>query len=826
MARARSFTSRSSSKFECTPLDIARLMNFPRKGLRGSFWRKLAGAVRAFPAGRQKPWGIPFRMARQGAAARAILLRGGDEVRIPVGAKAGYVCVLHTFRKAETDRTEYLEATPVGEYVLRYADGTRHTQPIRARLDVPVPESPGPVLMAMPFHMNTATDPVLPTAGHWGGRQTGLLMPGGEPLVYALRNPNPRKTIVELVVRGLAESPLVLAGVTLCRGAAHPLRHLARRMYRVRARGRGVQVKGVEVDLGAVARVDRTLGPRGRAWLKSPYTGLTNAVEPEKAGENVYSIAGAADATVRVRLAGRRQPVGFSLGEAFETGESVRGEARLERLGGVKQWMEVEILDASTGQPTPARIHISGAAGEYIAPYGHHEQVNANWFEDYGADVRTGGRSYAYVPGRFTTDLPAGDLYIELYKGFEYVPTRERVTVLPGQRKLTLGVRRWKDLRARGWVTADTHVHFISPQTAWLEAQCEGVNVVNLLASQWGRLFTNVGDISGRVGVVEGDTVVWVGTENRNHMLGHISMLGTKGLPVFPMCCGGPSESWVGDPDYRTLTEWALECKAKDGVVIRPHFPYCGFTEDPVLAVMGVLDAVEIRVAPNAHFPLQEWYRYLNNGYRVAVVGGTDKMGAYCALGSLRTYAQLGRDQPFTYGSWARAVRAGRTFSSTGPLLDLRVEGRRMGETLRLPAGGGRVEVHALAECAWPLGRLELVQNGKVVASETSRSGARKLALAARVRCSESGWLAVRCTGPANAPAGYLAAHSSPVYVLCGRRVAYDRPALEHMLNLSLGGIEYLETISTPFERKDQDRMVRIYRKAVGEMRRRLAGGR
>jgi hypothetical protein len=484
--------------------------------------------------------------------------------------------------------------------------------------------------------------------------------------------------------------------------------------------------------------------------------------------------------------------------------------------------MRVEILDESTGKPTPVRIHISGSAGEYIAPYGHHEQVNANWFEDYGADLRAGGRSFAYVPGVFTTDLPAGDLYVELFKGFEYAPIRQKVVVRPGQKKLTLRVNRWRDLRSAGWVTADTHVHFISPHTAWLEAQCEGVNVVNLLASQWGRLFTNVGDIAGRVGVAQDDTIVWVGTENRNHMLGHISMLGTRGPPVFPMCGGGVTESWMGDPDFRTLTEWARECRRKDGVVVRPHFPYCGFTEDPVLAVGGVLDALEIWVDSQFGFPVQEWYRYLNNGYRVAVAGGTDKMSASTALGYLRTYARLDRDRPFTFGNWARAMRAGRTFATTGPLIDLRVEEAGIGDTIRLPAGGGRLEVTATAECAWPLGRVEIVRNGAVLASEGAAKGTRRLAVSARIPITGSGWIAARCAGFAKSPAGFMAAHTSPVYVTCGRERPFDGPALEHMLNLTRGGIEYLRTISTPFSERDQERMIRIYRQAERHLEGRL----
>jgi len=822
MARSKSGKAKPFAKAQCKPISISRLLNFPGRAPRGDFWRELAKWVRTFPTGRQRPWGILFQMAAAKARARVILLRAEDEAIVPVGQRADYICLLHTFRKADTDHTQYMEAAAVGEYELRYAGGSSHTHAVRARLDVPIPESPGPAQMAMPFHMPTTTDPEAVPTSQWGRLQTGTAGRGGDPLVYALRNPHPGRTIKEFVIRGLVESPLIVAGVTCYRGTDHPLRHLARRMYRVRKPGRNpAEIEKVEVNLGAVARTDRTIGPRGNAWLRSPYTGVTDTAEPESGGEDILSVYGARDATVAVKLADRKTPLEFSLGEAYETGSSARGGVKLERLGGQKQWMQVEIIDGSTGTPTPVRLHISGAAGEYIAPYGHHEQVNVNWFEDYGADLKVGGRSYAYVPGVFTTDLPTGDLYIEMYKGFEYRATRCKVTVRPGQKKLRLRIDRWQDLRSEGWVTADTHVHFLSPQTAWLEAQCEGVNVVNLLASQWGRLFTNVGDISGRVGVVENDTVVWVGTENRNHMLGHISMLGTNCLPVFPMCCGGVGEAWVGDPDFRTLTEWARECKTKDGVVIRPHFPYCGFTEDPVLVVNGVVDALEINQNRGGGFPLQEWYGYLNNGYRVAVAGGTDKMGAYSALGDLRTYALLDKQRAFTYENWARAVRAGRTFATNGPLLQMCVEGKQIGDTIRLPAGGGTLQVDASAESAWLVGAIEIVRNGRTVAYETARKGARRLALSAKVCCDGSGWLAARCAGVGGTPAAYMAAHTSPVYITCGRQTPFDGPALEHMLNLTRGGIEYLETISTRFSDKDQERMIGIYRDVEAHLQKR-----
>ena len=823
--------SQKRSKYdrpETRVIDLRKVANFPGNRARGAFLRELAKQVTGFPVGRQAPWGIPFKMAGKATKSRVIMVTAGCEVTVPIGGEADYLCLLHAFRKSPEDVTTYLETWPVAEYELVYASGRSQVCPVRARLDVEVPESPGPAQMAMPFGMPTTVDPErIPPPGSWGRVQTGTRGGAQEPLVFALRNPHPRREIASLIIRGLSVSPLIVAGLTCYRGDAHPLRHLARRMYRVKSTTAApVEVADLDVDMGDVARTDQTAGPRGAAWIKSDYAGADNAREPDKGSESIFSIYGAADAAITAKVKGRPKPVEFSLGEAYDKGRSKRGGLTLERLGGRRQWMEVEVIDTSTGQPTPVRLHMSGARGEYLAPYGHHEQVNANWFEDYGADLKVADRQYAYVPGRFTTDLPTGALYVELLKGFEYHPTRMRVDVKPGERKLTLKIDRWRDWRREGWLTADTHVHFLSPQTAWLEAQGEGVNVVNLLASQWGRLFTNVGDISGRVGVVEDDTVVWVGTENRNHMLGHISMLGTKGLPVYPMCCGGVGEAWVGDPDYRTLTEWAEECRSKDGVVIRPHFPYCGFTEDPVLAVKGVVDALEIRQNRGGGFPLQEWYRYLNAGYRVAVCGGTDKMGAYQALGSLRTYAKIDPGEPFTYESWARAVRAGRTVATNGPLLDMTVEGRAIGETIHLPPTGGTLEVWAAAESAWKVGRLEIVKNGEVVAAESERKGTDKLTLSAKVEVTRSGWIAARCDAPAGVPAQYMAAHTSPVYVQCGHAQPHDGPALEHMLNLTRGGIEYLETISTRFDDAEQERMIRIYREVAEHLQRRIGDGR
>jgi len=809
-------------------IDLSEYFNWPRKVGKDDFWQGLAKHVRGYPTSMQEAWGIPFNMA-PGKGARIIMAaKGKKEVAVRLNGRANYVCLLHAWHQMQEDikRKDPTEGLVVAEYVLEYSDKTCHVQPVRARFEVHMTESPGPPWLAVPFNKPVAADPTLPSDNdYWGRLQSGLTgSPGySDPalLVYAMPNPHPDKKIISLSIRGLKQSPLIVAGITLYKGASHPIRYLPRRTYRVTTSGKPPKVEKAEIDLGVVTRIEKTSRPRGKAWLKAPQVG-THTPEPERGSEDLIEIAASEDATLSVTLEGRKKPVDFSVGQAFHKGRSSSGKSRLEVLGKQRKWIQVRVIDSSTGRPTPTRIHFSGARGEYLAPYGHHSQVNANWFEDYGADVVVGDRNYAYMPGEFTTDIPEGDIYVEIYKGFEYHPVRRKVTVKPGQKLLELKINRWKDLRSKGWVTADTHVHFLSPQTAWLEAQGEGINVVNLLASQWGRLFTNVGDLSGKVGVVEDDTIVYVGTENRNHMLGHMSMLGTKGLPVYPMCCGGPTESFIGDPDFLTLAEWARENKRKGGVVIRPHYPYCGHTEDPVPILKGLVDALEININRDGGFPVQEWYRYLNCGYRVAVAGGTDKMGAYTALGWLRTYAKLDINRPFTYKNWARAMRAGRTITTNGPLIDLSVEGKGISETITMPQGGGTLNVHAVAESFWPLGRIEVVCNGKVVACERSSKGAKKLQIKEHLKVKQSGWIAARCAVSPRHPGSYMAAHTSPVYIKAGDTRAFDGPAAEHMLALVEGGIEYLSTLATVFDERSRNRMVRLFREARAELKGRL----
>ncbi len=449
----------------------------------------------------------------------------------------------------------------------------------------------------------------------------------------------------------------------------------------------------------------------------------------------------------------------------------------------------------SSGRPVPCRVHFRSPIGVPYQPHGHHNQVNSNigtWHIDVGGDVRLGDVTYAYIDGTCQGWLPRGEVLADVTRGFEYTPLHERIHIAPGQREVTLHISRWTDMAASGWYSGDSHVHFLSTQGAHLEQECEDLRVVNLLQSQWGSLFTNTEDFTGRVSTTPGGNyVTYVGQENRQHVLGHLILWGLT-EPVMPWCTDGPSEGELGSSLESTLADWADRAHAQGGTVIIPHFPVPN-GEPAVLATTGRADAIESLMWD----PYKEavYYHYLNAGYRLPLVGGTDKMSSGVPVGLYRTYAQL--DDEFSYPAWCAAVRAGRTFLSGGPMIQLTVDGQRVGDTVAL-SGPGTVQVEAWAESIFPLSSLEIVVQGRVVASVEHAEGPRsRLQLSEPVNVGNHSWIAARCRGAAGNHFDEwerpIFAHTSPVYVSTGGAwAARDEQAARYLLTLVEGGLEYV----------------------------------
>lgn len=788
-----------------TPVSLAKHYNADRvqcEGFGGEGWGAMYGS--------QSILGVPFELGAPNEP-NAVLL---DRDAVPVdmgGATATYLLFLHAVEDRVTHYQEGLAdfATDgnelgdhVSDYAIQYADGETYATRILRRFAIQqahiswgasafaaMPAAkPSVVIGATDEHAlgrRPASAYGRAETRHSSGRDAGR----AKLWVYALPNPNPHKPIRQLVLAPKNERSLVL-GIAHTQVTDHPLRPGVRQKLTldlpegVRL-NRNAELEDIDIDLGVVMSARAALDYDADRWL-----GAEADVQPERSSSSVV-----------VEYIAHPQA-------KLYVGQGVYDLARSDGIAEVRpahRPVKIRVVEKETGLPVAVRLHMHGQAGEYLPPKGHHRRVNPHWFEDNYGEYVNGFNQYCYIPGECVADLPLGEVYVDIQKGYEIAPIRDAFTVGPDTDVVTFEIERVLKWREKGWVTADTHVHFLSPQTARLEGEGEGVNVVNLLASQWGEMFSNVSDFDGKttLGAREfggdGEFLVRVGTENRMQVLGHISLLGYSGQMIHPLCSGGPSESALGDAQEVTMAEWAQQCIDQGGLVVMPHGPnpQCERAADIVL---GLIHAIEMMTF-NPHdaqinpYGIADWYRYLNLGYHIPVVGGSDKMAAASQLGGVRTYTQLG-DRAFDYENWMAATKAGHTFVTVGPLADVQVEGCAPGSKVALPASGGTVHVTwQVASVRLPIDRVEVVVGG-LTHDQVDVNKALSASGSARVRVENSTWIALRVRGSYRGQHGEIAAHTSAVQVMVAEKPIFSQADATAVLEQIEGAIAYLDTLA------------------------------
>jgi hypothetical protein len=634
--------------------------------------------------------------------------------------------------------------------------------------------------------------------------------------LWAWPNPDPAREFVGLRIEPApgAEAALFFFGVSAGSVDTHPLQWGARRSLRL-PRPAGIELRSMtrrstgedapeaeplplDLDLGQVLRVFSPATYPNERWAASVPGSLPTNDEAHLIVEYI--------AHPQARL--------FAFGIETE----LPGAVSLLPLP--TQRVRLRIVERGRGLPVAARLHLHDSAGQSLVPEGHRRASDMHWAQDLHADLSWRGRHHAtYVPGEAVVNVPSGALYVEVSKGFEFAPVRRVFEIDAHTTEIVIELERGLDWRARGWSTADTHVHFISPGTGLLEGAAEDVHLVHLLAAQWGEMFSNTGDFDGgalhRFQGAAGDDAhhLVVGTENRQRVLGHISLLAYGGAMITPMSSAGSDEATLGQPQEATLVSWAEQCRAQGGVVILPHFPNPRLENAAVLAA-GLADGVEMGGPFGAYEPqidpyaLADWYRYLNCGLHSPVVGGTDKMSPADAIGAIRTYVKLAdvkltRGEPFSLAVWRAALQQGRSFVSVGALLEFEVEGQTMGARFAVPVGGATLTVQwEAATLGRALTQVDLLRNGEVI--ESTRVDAAGAAGQWSVRIERSSWLAlrVRAQGESFEQDGreIISAHSSPVTL--------DAPGSAHgaeidaltILEQIEGAIAWMDTLATPVD--------------------------
>jgi hypothetical protein len=805
-------------------------------------------ALKHAPSGACVCWGIPFE-AGSGPNPSVVLVADRS---VSVDLKptcAQWLVFVHT------SDLRPIEAGPKGlispmrgqgrlnehaaDYVILYEDGTEERLAIRRRHQIGAFQRRWgencfeSVPHRKPHPIRASHEQLIPD---WGRSQYRCKAADDGPWIswlWAWQNPHPDKAVVGMRCEPVSGT-IILSAISAGEASALPLRWEPRRKAVLKlpdgeAFAPELDEQGlleqIQLDMGQViSATPRPLYPD--AWAAS----YNNQI-PERSGDEVLiEYTAHPDASFHLS-GGRTVPVVELQGGTYSSDE-------MRSVAPATQRVRLRVLEKGARKPVAVKLHVHGEAGEYLAPLDRHRIINNAWFEDYSVDFAhcRGGDSpgqhpSTYVPGETVIDLPLGKVYIEVSKGFEIRPIRKVIEVTQATEQVEVEIERVLPWRERGWVTADTHVHFLSPMSAMLEGAGEGVNVVNLLASQWGELMTNVGDFDGAntwgstANGGEGEYLVRVGTENRQHVLGHISLLGYRGRIIAPMTTGGPNESALGDPIDVLLTEWARQCKKQGGLVVLPHFPNPR-AEHAASVISGDIDAIEMTSWGDLYggidpYSLSDWYRYLNCGYLVAAVGGTDKMSASTAVGTVRTYAHIAPGVPFGYEAWMEAVRRRETFVSYGPLLDFAVDGQPMGSRIEMTRSGGTVDVTwQAASVTVPMSRVELVVNGEIRESQAippdQASGSWSFKVA------KSCWLALLVRGHYADQPEMIAAHSSPVMVMVDGSVMLAAADAVTILEQIEGTLAYLDTVGTRKDDRTYKRMRLVLQSAHRGLHNRL----
>jgi hypothetical protein len=187
-----------------------------------------------------------------------------------------------------------------------------------------------------------------------------------------------------------------------------------------------------------------------------------------------------------------------------------------------------------------------------------------------------------------------------------------------------------------------------------------------------------------------------------------------------------------------------------------------------VNVIMGHSDALD-QLTP-AHY-----YRFLDCGVRIGLGNGSDHPAR--VAGVCRVYVKSG--PALDYSRWCDELAAGKSFTTSGPLLFLEVDGIGPGETIDARPGQ---EVHVTAR-AWsrrPIGNLQVVTNGGRVVAQLN-TGRTEAEVSFRHVVDGPAWFTARCAPGEdhNALDGRDIAHTSAAYVRVGGRDSLDPEAAQ-----------------------------------------------
>ena len=450
-------------------------------------------------------------------------------------------------------------------------------------------------------------------------------------------------------------------------------------------------------------------------------------------------------------------------------------------------WLKLQVFDHGNGRPTVAKVFLKRENGKYQAPVGALYRL-------------TRGQAHFYVRGEAYLEAPIGKYQLAVMRGPEFRLSETEVELHEGETlEHSVSLERWTNAAATGWYSGENHIHANYGYGAWYNTpasvldQCEGedLNVCNIMVANsdgdavFDREFFR-GQPDNRS---KSSTILYWNQEFRSTIWGHMTLVNLERL-VEPIFTGfkDTTNPW----DIPTNADIAERTRSQDGIASYTH--PANNREDPYLSAysakglpvdvaLGRIDAMDVMGhGYAASVPL--WYRLLNCGFRMPAAAGTD-----CFLNRIpslppgwgRAYVHIA--EGLSYKGWVEELRNGRSFVSNGPMIEFSVNGGEIGDTIHLDRPHS-VRIHSRARAQYPLDRLEIVYNGRVVANGRLSDDRLSGFFDEEIPITSSGWLAARAAGPM-VPfyvGSEFNAHTSPIYIEVKNRPLNSKPDAEYFL--------------------------------------------
>jgi hypothetical protein len=481
--------------------------------------------------------------------------------------------------------------------------------------------------------------------------------------------------------------------------------------------------------------------------------------------------------------------------------------------------LEVQVTDAATSRPTPARVRLTWQGrplkqlpqAAVAVMYGLWDHADGYGFQP---------DSSFYTAGSFQLELPPGTYQLSLSKGPEYIARQLEVQVRAGQvSRLQYPLVRWINMPQRGWYSADDHIHIRrSPREDslllhWIQAEDIHVGVLLRMGDFWETYYPQYA--WGEKGVYQKDAFLLTsGQEDpRTPELGHALGIGASDRVRFK------EEYYYYDKVFDRVRElgglsgYAHQAKSFHG--------YRGLILDGLRGKVDVLELLQFCASDN---PLitEHYYHLLDLGIPVTAVAGSDF--PWCGqdhdrgppeqsarIGNVRFYSYV--PGPLTYNSWKAALSAGHTFVSSGPMLDFGVNEKLPGDHLDVRKDATlHITAHAYGQATQvPLQVLEIVGHGQVLGRVTADSPGQSrehLSLDLDIPAHQGLWLAARAYGRPG-----QAAHTTPVYVQVEGQGFQNPATAPYYLKLSA---QYLRELKKDIRRVGKDPQWQAWRYRAG----------